>query len=845
MPSQRGVATVRSQIEGRRAGERGGQAGIDLRSTVEIVQRSGLASVGPVSRARFQFLFGFDEAPVAVDDEDELAGWFAEDLSGGPRDATEPIRALMRVVVARHVLTDTPPVTWQTAQRLLDAGLDRSVVLDELTLAVMVEARRCLGDEGGRFDDERYAATLATLPLPTVAEIEDAVKRITSARRGIAIDELREGVLGALGREPLDELAAGIVGRVIEQQWADGGRLVLLADDVLVHLPSASAGAVLTHRVNESELELGVLSCAGTDLALFAWNEDLRVPSGEPIETFSVEPGHAGWLGPEGWLSAHAAGDLIEVRLVDGVVHIAPAAELAPDAALEGRLAGVHAHETEESGLPVTFLELAAALVLDDADTFVAPRPPLTELCERAGLEIDGGFVASGPDLWARHEWTRRLDRVYDGAEDAEEARAVLHALDVVEGEGATADLRSLLREFHDDPRRATLMLDELLDADLRHGDVDAARRAADRLVEVATRSADKACAHWFAALVEERAGSVLAADAHAHLASLEDPGWAPAADRAGWYASDRGDAATAARWWREVGSLDPRELAVVSRHAQRSAPKVGRNDPCWCGSGRKVKSCHQGRGDTPALPDRVEWLWMKAVGYLLRRGGEVTDDLYELTSARTLDPEDEDRVVEALHDPIVFDTALVEFGWFERFVHDRGALLPDDEAELAASWVEVERTVYEIEEVGAQGLVVRDLRTDERLTVEPPRDAATLAVGGFLCARAVPDGRGHQFVGARFPVALGDEDEVMALCDDADAEGLCEYVAGLSGSSPEGAEGPGARRHAAADSTHRADVARLLARFPMADPDAPFVTMDPGRIRDALGLWSALRDEG
>jgi preprotein translocase subunit SecA len=25
----------------------------------------------------------------------------------------------------------------------------------------------------------------------------------------------------------------------------------------------------------------------------------------------------------------------------------------------------------------------------------------------------------------------------------------------------------------------------------------------------------------------------------------------------------------------------------------QRSAPKVGRNDPCPCGSGRKYKKCH------------------------------------------------------------------------------------------------------------------------------------------------------------------------------------------------------------------------------------------------------------
>jgi hypothetical protein len=25
----------------------------------------------------------------------------------------------------------------------------------------------------------------------------------------------------------------------------------------------------------------------------------------------------------------------------------------------------------------------------------------------------------------------------------------------------------------------------------------------------------------------------------------------------------------------------------------RRDRPKVGRNDPCWCGSGKKYKQCH------------------------------------------------------------------------------------------------------------------------------------------------------------------------------------------------------------------------------------------------------------
>jgi preprotein translocase subunit SecA len=36
---------------------------------------------------------------------------------------------------------------------------------------------------------------------------------------------------------------------------------------------------------------------------------------------------------------------------------------------------------------------------------------------------------------------------------------------------------------------------------------------------------------------------------------------------------------------WEEEDEEDEGEIA--------SRPKVGRNDPCWCGSGKKYKKCH------------------------------------------------------------------------------------------------------------------------------------------------------------------------------------------------------------------------------------------------------------
>jgi hypothetical protein len=37
----------------------------------------------------------------------------------------------------------------------------------------------------------------------------------------------------------------------------------------------------------------------------------------------------------------------------------------------------------------------------------------------------------------------------------------------------------------------------------------------------------------------------------------------------------------------------------------RRSEPKVGRNDPCPCGSGRKHKKCHGAASAEPTVPPR------------------------------------------------------------------------------------------------------------------------------------------------------------------------------------------------------------------------------------------------
>src|SRR5262249_21932037 len=65
-----------------------------------------------------------------------------------------------------------------------------------------------------------------------------------------------------------------------------------------------------------------------------------------------------------------------------------------------------------------------------------------------------------------------------------------------------------------------------------------------------------------------------------------------------------------------EESTVDPQSALAKMREAAQSAPprpaasaapKIGRNDPCPCGSGKKFKKCHgaaleeEGEGDQPA----------------------------------------------------------------------------------------------------------------------------------------------------------------------------------------------------------------------------------------------------
>ena len=50
-----------------------------------------------------------------------------------------------------------------------------------------------------------------------------------------------------------------------------------------------------------------------------------------------------------------------------------------------------------------------------------------------------------------------------------------------------------------------------------------------------------------------------------------------------------------------------PQPRVVAQQPAQRQGPKIGRNDPCPCGSGQKFKKCHGAALEDGSEPDDAD----------------------------------------------------------------------------------------------------------------------------------------------------------------------------------------------------------------------------------------------
>jgi hypothetical protein len=133
--------------------------------------------------------------------------------------------------------------------------------------------------------------------------------------------------------------------------------------------------------------------------------------------------------------------------------------------------------------------------------------------------------------------------------------------------------------------------------------------------------------------------------------------------------------------------------------------------------------------------------------------------------------------LLDLLDSEIVDDLVLCEGGVFEAFLSERDALLPADEAQLAARWSLTPRTLYEVEDVRRSDLALRDLRTGDRIVVTNVNPSDQTRPGWLFLGRPLPiEGTFRAYSGF---VRIGEQlrDDVLAALDDEDLFALAALV--------------------------------------------------------------------
>lgn len=762
-----------------------------------------------------QYLFGPAADELEADDlgaESQRMALIAEHLQPAP-GADRDMSMAVRTVLVNQILDDDPPHVWRTVERLRDAGHGREDVISQMTMVLAEHLHQAM-NEGEEPDPDRYLATLDDLPVPDTTVI--VTELVNAARRqpGIALDGLIDEVVREHSPSG-SSVVTTLVERVLD--YASAGPLCLLADDSAYVVADLVDGLTFTRRYNESEAELELLS-VGFDLGALNQFDVVRLPDGTELDMFSVEYGHLAWRGPEGWLSAFSPGDLlattVHVDEAPGGAHEALAAEVTIERVgdeptiSDDLIAAVRASYDEcvaEPWLPVTGEEIGLWLCARRPDLLDGTPPPLSEVCAAAGLEQRGGLVAHDDTVWRNDLLGRRFKAVGAAVADRDDRLLLGRALESLDDPEAPVDeVRRSLAECADS-QLVHVLADVLFPHYLESADefeldgVDAPGhlfRLVDRALSVARRRSEQAAAEYLAAILWERCAEPERAEEHLTRSVNSGTRVGAALERLGWYRFDRGDARGAMRWWRELEELPPAAGTIAPFLEPAGERKLGRNEPCWCGSGRKFKQCHQNSVELPPLPDRVGWLACKASTWIDHAHGDVRDAVFTLAAVRaTGDPDvdvadlfdelPEDDLASMFHDafddPIVRDAALHESGLFGLFLRERGALLPDDEQLLAASWQTAERSVHEVVSVESDStMTLRDLATGDVVEVRERTLSRSAREGELYCARVLPDGAAHQIVGGVFPVRTGHEQAVLDLCAEGDEMELCAWVGRL-----------------------------------------------------------------
>ena len=584
-------------------------------------------------------------------------------------------------------------------------------------------------------------------------------------------------------------------------------------------MPSHLAdGATLSHRLLPQEVENGMLA-VDPDLALLSAfaRVGLSADNGERIE-FVFDEDARETLGidcaavlvlPDDWLE-QPAGALVDVRVAGGRLSMAAGTEPQAAARMVVRRMAEAARSRLESMTwvyPPPTAELDFVLLdmlADDPALLADPVPPLGDALRAAGLEVHRGHVGlPGTDWETVDEFFALEDDDLDddvawddddfGDDDAWEAEdeatdpfsaALAGRLDLDEEDVERVQVVAAALDLHhagrlDDTRTLHGLADVLawpgvaiLTALQASVDPDVEPFAA--AIAAAARGQDAAGPEFVLGACAEARDDTDTAERHLLASYDADPEFGPAAVGLSRWAEDRGDYATALGLLRSAGvppsDAQRRWLESIVRPI---SDKIGRNEPCPCGSGRKYKACHLGRPGIPRI-DPASALLHKVERWLQRPGtGDLADEVIDEADP---DPSlDHDEIHEV---PLIDDILLFDRGELERYLEIRGQLLPEAELALGRTWLETRRSLYEVQGVRpGSGVTLRDMFTDAVVEL-PDRSISTSSQPlDVVCVRLLPDGAGSLIALGGFTVPRMRRDQATELVRSGDGPALLHWL--------------------------------------------------------------------
>jgi hypothetical protein len=641
----------------------------------------------------------------------------------------------------------------------------------------------------------------------TAARVRFHVGELLRDRVLLSVEALTEALAGR-GIDLGPDAAALVAGIVDEMTSAPPLSWIVVLDtpgegdlEMVADLMGLADGVTWTVPIADLDRETDTLPIASLGLLYDLVAEgELRLDTGEPLvrdhgrrraSGASEDPddddaasGGVGWAAlalPTGWLAAKglAAGDHLALTVRNGILEADPATHV-PEAAepLVALLrdAAIANAPTDAEGDPVgpapAGPTLATVLAsIENRSGLVLP--PLGPWAEVAGLSRRNAQLAPAGfdfDLWAedaRISFVARAHRFDDDERDAFtvaslarlawQAGSLADHPDLAAAAGAALGDAEVARAFLDEELGTRLLPEELV-------------QFLGVLLEHEEGPNRPAGVPWLLAEIASVAGDLVEQESWLDIALDNDPTFDPAIHDKAWFAFDRGDGPTALRYLRRLDPQDAEpDLGILDGLFRPARASVGRNEPCPCGSGRKYKHCHLDRPAAPSLTDRLTWLYRKAGWWLERR---CESQLFDIQWARAGGFGGD--LVSAMNDPLVADLALVEDGLLADWLDQRGSLLPDDEALLAAQWSLVGRSLFEVTEVRAGvGLTLRDLRTGDVVAVDERSGSHGMRVGRYLLARPLPTGGDRfQLFGGITVIPDSARDQCIDLLD-ADPRGV------------------------------------------------------------------------